>query len=163
MMHWVRKRPRQNKANPPADSSGQGPARVLAPPVGPSVRNKANFRTARSGQGPARRPVPPVGPMARNKANFQDQADAMDLEPASICRSRPWPGGPAGVQWRFYTVSQVPGPPLARAAWRGRPIRRLAFPGTAVTAWQASSRAGGIPECRAWTRAPVPRVCFEGS
>jgi hypothetical protein len=69
MTHWTRKGPRQNKANPRADSGGQGPPRLLVPPAGPIVRNKANSRADSSGPGPARLPVLPAGPIVRNEAN----------------------------------------------------------------------------------------------
>ena len=44
MTNWRYKRPRRNKANFRPDSSGQGPSRLPAPPVGPGVPNKANVR-----------------------------------------------------------------------------------------------------------------------
>ena len=82
MTHLTRKRPRPNKANSRTDNSGHGPARLPAPPVGPTVRNKANLpRTDRKRQwlvGP--QVLPPLGISVRNKANFRGRANAMDLE-----------------------------------------------------------------------------------
>ena len=88
MTNWMRKRPRQNKANFHGNSSGRGSARRSVPPVGPIVRNKANLpctdRKRRRLVGPEA--LPPLGTSVRNKANCRRQAGAMGLEPATVGR-----------------------------------------------------------------------------